>query len=145
MKLIDFIVCDDIRREIGNKITLVGMYNNKIQLQGPMVAWPVAIAFSVYVRLKIENDEDRNGTKFSLIVAQEGKQLQDLTGEIKFNNDLEAFQLLASLPPMPFNVGPVDFQIHISKNDEVLHKLAPPFTFSIEHMFTTPLPDTKTK
>ena len=54
MKLVDFIVCDDIRREEGGKTTLVGMYNDKVRFypNAPeRVKWPQTKQIGVYCRL----------------------------------------------------------------------------------------------
>jgi hypothetical protein len=50
--LLDFVVCDDVRHEVGNKLTLVGAYQADIKFTGTPT-WPVAmskLAFFIRVR-----------------------------------------------------------------------------------------------
>jgi hypothetical protein len=62
MKLLDFIVCDDIRNEVGNKHTLVGVYGDTIRIsaQNPnKFQWPYAMRIAFFVRLLLEGPHDR--------------------------------------------------------------------------------------
>ena len=45
MKITDFIICDDVRMEIGNKISIMGIYNDSIILSvpGAETTWPVPL------------------------------------------------------------------------------------------------------
>lgn len=54
MKILDFIVCDDIRREIGDKLSLMGIYNDEILFTGVAVTWPQALRMGIYVRFVVE-------------------------------------------------------------------------------------------
>lgn len=62
MKIKELIVCDDIRQEIGNKITLVGIYSDKINIQllpGAEIKWPIAMRLGTFVRFEDEQvDKD---------------------------------------------------------------------------------------
>jgi hypothetical protein len=41
--LLDFLVCDDVRQERGDKLTLVGVYSDAIKLSPPPPSWPVIL------------------------------------------------------------------------------------------------------
>lgn len=52
--LLDFIVCDDIREEKRNKLTLVGVYSEDIQLDagGKPQPWPILLPkLGLFIRL----------------------------------------------------------------------------------------------
>ncbi|MDH4318548.1 MAG: hypothetical protein OEV64_09185 [Desulfobulbaceae bacterium] len=60
MKLQSFLVCDDIRREIGNKSTAVGIYNDRIYFNvtpDKKDMWPKVMKLGVLVRLLVEEEE----------------------------------------------------------------------------------------
>jgi hypothetical protein len=56
MKLLDFIVCDDIRLERGNKVTLVGVYDDIINIETKNT-WPVPLKIAVYWKLQLDQEE----------------------------------------------------------------------------------------
>lgn len=58
MKVLQFIVCDDIRHEIGNKHTLVGIYSENITFavqQDKRGEWPKTIKLAFYVLLEVSD------------------------------------------------------------------------------------------
>jgi len=59
MKLVDFIVCDDIRQEISNKISVMGIFGNelRVQMASQDETWPVSLRLGVYVRVVLDNDD----------------------------------------------------------------------------------------
>lgn len=60
MKLVDFIVCDDIRDELHNKVTLVGIYNDRININTADRTKLMLPAFmpclAVYCRIDLEDE-----------------------------------------------------------------------------------------
>lgn len=61
MKLVDFVICDDVRRELANKLTIVGTYNDQIQFETKSVSemvLPMNIRLGLYVRIDIENSAE---------------------------------------------------------------------------------------
>ena len=60
MRLRDFIVCDDIRQEVGNKYTLVGVYDESIEFgisKGETGKWPKTLKLGFFVRVRFEPDD----------------------------------------------------------------------------------------
>jgi hypothetical protein len=72
MKLIDFIICDDIRNELGNKQSLIGVYGENIIFNVPPPEkgkWPKVLKLAFFIRIKLEQDDDRTKlNKFRLNV-----------------------------------------------------------------------------
>ena len=59
MKIIDFIVCDDIRNEVNNKVSLIGIYNDAINFIVPAnSSWPKILQLGLFIRLDFENDNE---------------------------------------------------------------------------------------
>lgn len=90
MKVLNFIICDDIRTEFGNKSSLMGIYNDSINFNitpDQKNQWPKAIRLGVYAQIKFEEDEkDSDVQSFSIEITQDGKN------QIIMN---------APLPPIP--------------------------------------------
>jgi len=84
MKLIDFIVCDDIRQEVGGKVTLVGVYEDRIMINAPSpdaVRWPVQLRLGFFIRLLNDGSlPDVDG--FDLRIHCNGKIICRLSGPI---------------------------------------------------------------
>ena len=71
MKIKDFIFCDDIRTEIGNKHSLMGVYGDDLKfasLPGRPMKWPINKPLGLFIRLIIEKDDifDSIKMKFSM-------------------------------------------------------------------------------
>jgi hypothetical protein len=53
MKLVQFIVCDDIRKETGNKFSLMGIYENAIEFRvtpDKKDKWPKTMRLGIYAK-----------------------------------------------------------------------------------------------
>lgn len=60
MRIASFIICDDIRQEVGNKLTLVGIYADTLAFHLPPESqrWPLVIPkLCFYVRLRLDPGE----------------------------------------------------------------------------------------
>ena len=61
MKLLDFIICDDIRNELGNKHSLMGIYDDSIEFQvtpDNQNTWPKLLRIGIYAKVKTEDNEE---------------------------------------------------------------------------------------
>jgi len=72
MQLLDWIVCDDIRMEIGGKHTLVGVYDN-LEFHKAPEKWPINIKLSFFIRIK-RLDDDMRPDRFVVEFTQDGNQ-----------------------------------------------------------------------
>jgi len=85
MRLIDFIICDDIRQEIGGKVTLVGVYEDRIMINAPSaeaLRWPVRLRLGFFIRLLNDGSlTDVDG--FDLQVRCNDKTLCRLSGPVQ--------------------------------------------------------------
>jgi hypothetical protein len=78
MKIINSIFCDDIRNEEGNKLSLMGVYEDKIIFSvtpDQKDIWPRPFSFAVFLRVLMEHgDSEKNITKMVFSVGQEGRK-----------------------------------------------------------------------
>jgi hypothetical protein len=60
MKQVDFIICDDVRMEVGNKVSLMGIYDDQIFFAQPGPAeqiWPRPMRTGIYIKAELEGKE----------------------------------------------------------------------------------------
>ena len=81
MKLKDFIICDDIRMEINNKVSLIGVYNDALHFMVPERAistWPKILRLGFFIRLVMEDPEEQR--KIGKLVIE-----SSIDGEINYH------------------------------------------------------------
>jgi hypothetical protein len=85
MKLLDFIVCDEVRVENTGKHFLVGVYSNELIVAAPPNLPPPPIRMSFFIRLKAEErDPIKQSLDFS--IWQGSEKLFDLQGQVEIKN-----------------------------------------------------------
>jgi hypothetical protein len=133
MKLLDFIVCDDIRQEMGNKPSLMGVYDNIILPPSPEgdLKWPVALRLGFFIKFLMEPD-DVHPEAFRVEFIRDGSVFSKVEGIIKavsangFSIALvnSAFQLIG--------VGPISFKIVFLKEGETIGQFEPDYCLQVE-------------
>ena len=129
MKLKDFIICDDIRAEMNNKFSLMGVYNDALNFLVPenlVDKWPKMIHLGFFIRLDIESIEELNSIgKFVLEAKIDDKTNfradQIFDGRTDENQPLK--QMVISVVFEQVNIfGTGDMELSLSvynKNDEL--------------------------
>jgi len=116
MKLKDFIICDDIRTEINNKVSLIGVYNDALNFVVPERAintWPKILRLGLFIRLDIEDPEEQ--CKIGKLVLK-----SSINGDINFQ--VEQIVNTKKLEPTPFGqmiISSVFNNINIPKTGEM--------------------------
>lgn len=65
MKILDFVICDDVRMEVGNKNSIMGAYNDLIVLQAKSksdLKFPLAFRLGFYLRIDLEGHKEDIGS-----------------------------------------------------------------------------------
>jgi len=134
MKVIDFIYCDDIRSEIGNKITIVGAYNDKIEFQPfpeKEIKWPISIRLSLYIRLLPEKQDDFDEIEISIKLKD--KEIINLKAK-KQGDDKEIHPIVLSFVAPGLGIdgpGNIISSISLLKNKQFVETFVPEVSFSI--------------
>lgn len=85
MTILDFLLCEDIRHEVDNKMTLIGVLaTQQLTIRIPPNEedkWPRTTKLSAFIRLRIE-DSDMMPDKFELQFIYEDKVISSLKGVI---------------------------------------------------------------
>lgn len=84
MEIIDFIICDDIRFEVGGKRSFIGVAEEVFQMQVPDDDnWPKAISFGLSVKGLLSQEEiDKNPESFELLIKIDEEEIH--IGDAKF-------------------------------------------------------------
>ena len=83
MKLLDYIVCDDVRNELGGKFSLMGVFGDSINVQVPHgVTGAIAIPITVYLRVLLE-ERDSVPDGFKVVIKINGKEFAGVEGTIE--------------------------------------------------------------
>lgn len=96
MQLVDFIICDDIRFELKNKISIIGIYNEALNIEAnnpEQIPWPLSVPVGIYMRFTYdEEDQLAQGSTIPFTFSatkksdQEEEVLARLTGQYTHNN-----------------------------------------------------------
>ncbi|MES2217176.1 MAG: hypothetical protein V4501_02060 [Pseudomonadota bacterium] len=60
MKFIDVLFCDDIRLELNNKVSIMGLYNDRIVFRSSdksKLEWPIKMDLSMLVRFSLRKND----------------------------------------------------------------------------------------
>ena len=140
MKIIDFIICDDIRRETNHKLIIIGTYNEKIVFRANSLEskWPISKQLAFFMRfLKEENDPEIDGFDISIdLKTKTAKQLFSLgkiEGIIKAPVNTQA-PIIFDIPmPIKFP-GPGKMLVTVSflKGKSIVQTIKPDLEIEIE-------------
>jgi hypothetical protein len=99
MRVTDFIICDDIRHEMDNKISLMGIYGDSLLVKGDAAA-PFNFLLGVYVRIEIL-PEDARPDAYLLVVALNNEPLGEVRSPIAIPADKQFVQFVVPFKPLP--------------------------------------------
>ncbi|MCD6584815.1 MAG: hypothetical protein J7K96_03535 [Desulfobacteraceae bacterium] len=120
MHLIDFIIAEDIRREMGNKVSVMGIFNDDITLNPIPPKWPIPMHIGILIRIRVE-DTDQKPDKFSIKISVDGNKVAHMDGEISSTEKigLLALPLVIKTLPIP-GPGILQFDFSLLSGDEIL-------------------------
>jgi hypothetical protein len=127
MKIIDFIVCDDIRRELRNKNTLVGVYFDDLIIQrapGVDPKIPVSLRLAVFIRLKMEKNDTIFPDKFNFIASCAGNPVIKADGMLQSQEPSLNFALVFNTFIVPPDAKQIDFNIVFLKDEKIEYSLS---------------------
>lgn len=118
MKVTDFIICDDVRIEQLNKVSLMGIYNERIAITVPDKAaakWPFVMSLGLYIRLDSAPDKMPPTFDFVIDFIMNDKKLAGIEGVANsFADTLTAIPV--KIPQFPLTgEGTLKFQLTTKK------------------------------
>jgi hypothetical protein len=133
LKLLDFIICDDIRHEIGNKITLVGIYDDAINVSGvvpePQKALRLKLGF--YIRFQKEKN-DPEFDQFELTIRHNEREIGRALGSVSLADPTKNIVLALALDPILVpGPGQLQFSLRFLKETKPVSELNAPYPFKV--------------
>ncbi|MBU1926831.1 MAG: hypothetical protein ABIH77_03705 [Pseudomonadota bacterium] len=124
MKLYDFIFCDDIRHEQNNKLSLMGLYSDRIIIQSNRmvsIKWPISIPLALLLRFQIDTkDEKPDGFELEYFINK--KLIANVHGKInEAKIDIATFNLTVKNLGMPVEPGKLGFTVKLLKKNKFLY------------------------
>jgi len=136
MKVLDLIFCDDVRYEIGNKLTMCGVYQQKIFV-APNTTWPLTLPkFCIVAKIQTEGEFFIKGTLYCKRDQEPEKIIS--TFENSNNGEHNSFLLPFIFYPFSFRKeGKLSFSIDLTSNDKKEHFDFPNFLWICQDQIRT--------
>lgn len=114
MRLLDFVICDDVRQELGNKLSLMGVYTGTYIIPANMVKWPFPTRFGFFIRLLLQGEQP--GHDFEFHVMRLGETKVKLEGSIQNMEPEKPITIHFNLSPFFIKeAGTLDFELRFPK------------------------------
>lgn len=123
MKIDTFVLCEDVRRELGHKFSMMGVLTDTLSFQGPDAdVWPKPTNFAAFIRTILDEGDDLPDN-FSVTVAIEGEVIATVEGAIPTQEGLRIINIPAVMSGLPLiSKGKMDVEFSASVGDKVLIK-----------------------
>lgn len=125
MKLLDILFCDDIRRELYNKFSLMGLYNDRLILnvnKQAKVAWPQPLNLCALLIFSFSTEDRKkqaNRFEFEYLLNNESKLKMSNELNIVINEGFQ-FQIAIGSMSIPIMPGDLGFSIKLYKDKELI-------------------------
>ena len=148
MKIINFLVCEDIRTEVGNKHSLMGVYGDTIEFRvTPMNKdkWPKRVRLGFFVSMKFQKvDWEKDIESFSLNLDYNGKTREIGKGLLRPREipKINLINLVVIANNFEFHeTGKIKFFMEFfGSGNNVIKKLTPDYTLGVlEKLIKSPI------
>jgi hypothetical protein len=122
MKLRDYIFCDDIRQEQNNKVSLMGLYNDRINYRilsasNVDLKLPMPMRLATFLRIEFEK-EDQRPDSFNFTLFLNEKVLADVSGPLKMDKEQAIANISVNGEGLPLESGEIGFRLRLKKGTE---------------------------
>jgi Family of unknown function (DUF6941) len=138
MKIVSLLVCDDIRSEIGNKHSLMGVYDNSIEFgvtPENKNLWPKTMRIGIFVKMKFEDvDKEKEINSFKLKADYNGKIMEIAKGAFRPKDVFISHTVNLAVVYNNFafeEPGEIKFLLESYANDNLISTISPDYTLKI--------------
>lgn len=124
MKIKDVIVSDDIRFELANKFSIIGLYFDRIQIdsRGNSIKFPLMLKLGLMIRI-YAGKEDVFPQDFKIRYHLNGGQVASVGGAINLINKEGRDLVLPIVIHIPLqSLGKLDFDISFTHNNKLTYE-----------------------
>ena len=113
MRVLDVIVCDEVRREMGNKLSLMGVYGDEMRLETTPDG-PFALRLAVFVRAMLEAG-DPFPDRMDFVVHSGGQEIAQGGSTVAATDPARPIGILIALNPVVFPaLGEATFELKLT-------------------------------
>ena len=122
MKIIDCIFCDDIRFELQHKVSLMGIYSDRMVFtvtEDAVINGAISTKLSLFLRIKME-DQMLLPERFKFEYFLNSQSLICIEQSIQANKESSFINLALVIPNLMLNVGGLGFVVKLFAKDRRL-------------------------
>lgn len=122
MKLLEALFCDDVRFEVNNKLSLMGLYSDRIVFRTAPekeLKWPLPIRLATLLRFRLDPKDDRPDS-FDFEYFMNEKSIVKLAGQMRSDSAQTYMNLTVNVEGIPLELGALGFSITLKKGDKVI-------------------------
>lgn len=134
MRVLDFIVCDDIRHEIGKKFSLMGVLTDSIQVVVAESGKPFLLRIGLFARVLLEAN-DLFPDSLRLTIRRGEEEVFSAASEIGGDGDKRRIDIVVKLEHRFSDFGEYTFEISLKSGDS---QVGSPFDQSIRLLPASP-------
>lgn len=134
MRITNFLVCDDVRHEVGGKATVVGIYNDLgIPYDKKDAKFPLKLHLGFYMRIKMDASDKKIPDAFDFEFLQgDKKEIAVNKGKIVAEKEPKYIVLTVVFSQFPVKSDePIKFKIKFYKSDVQICELEPDFAMNV--------------
>lgn len=143
MELVDFLFCDDIRTEISHKVSLIGVFNDRLVARTTPQApfkWPLPIRLCTFLRVRFTDGESQPDSFTFEYLANE-KSLGPMDGFLKHDPAQKVAVITILGQGIQLERGLMGFKLSLKKNGAVIREFVHPNALLvIEDIVQPPVP-----
>lgn len=137
MKVVDFIVCDDIRDEVTGKRMFIGVYDGFGVNALPNVTFPLRIKLAFYARIKLDAGEKVPSGLTRLEFLSSGSVFHSIEGDFseplsraKPDQNYFAYAFIITQFPLP-ETDKIDFKLAFGPKNAPVLELVPDYSLKV--------------
>lgn len=122
MKLINTFFCDDVRFEVNNKLSLIGLYDDKM-VYPAHVKFPIQTRITILLKFKLEKD-DPAPRHFEFKYFMNEKEIMKADGDMQQNITNDNIQLAINAEGLVLDAGELGYSITVfdAKKNKLISK-----------------------
>jgi len=131
MKVSDFIICEDIRLEVGGKSSLMGVLGDNLNFHGQGINdWPKNITIAIFLRVDVGEDRP---SKFKIEAVLNGDQVALIEDDLTIPEKTKIISIPIIFRTLPIKeTGTLDFLFEMLSDETLLIEESRSLTINVK-------------